>query len=1005
MKRSLIFAFGIICLAAALSGCKTGGGLAGTGAKSPAPQLAVIDIVKDGAAKASVVIPSDSTDVEKFAAAEFAAYVNKITGAELKIGTEPAAGFTPLRLGMVGAGSVVLNPRVQAEIDKIEYDGFVIDAGTDGVQIIAKTRRGLLYGVYHLLKKYGGIYWFQPDDEELVPPSRDFGVPCQLAVKNPAFGNPAMDAGIWSPPNRLVWRIRNGLAISAREGHKNAPDTIPMRKNLGGRYATGGHEMTELLVGYFSPEGLMEGRAKLFKEHPEYFGLRDGKRVLCGHDIIFKNKEPVSQPCTSNPEVLKLMVKHLQEYLDRKFQGKDITWKLCNDDYMFWCECENCKKQDDPQAGPNGKHSDRWWTFVNHMAQELLDKNPNLKFNVLAYQDFRDPPRLVKPDPRVIVTICPHGDCYAHMIDDPACAVNAVTYYKMFEDWIKAGATLDTFEYHTQLPGASQYVPVERQWVNMLKFYHKNKFYGFGLHINDGWQPYVKNQFYETYHNKNMWPSLWQLAWLSGHFSWNIDDDYEAVWDDVNSKYYGPAWPAMKAYRLLLEKAVAESGVHLCYGSSTSSTLGACYERPGVAQAANELLAQAEKAAGDNKTILKRVLRDKEFFVKNWAEAGYSAIGKAEQSVGIVRADEKLAIDGKLGEKVWLKAQTLDTFYKLENSQIENTNPADAPTKVKVLYDNDNVYFGFEALKVNGQTADTAQADGLKALSGSHIEIFLLPPALQGKYYQIGLAHNGRTFSALTTDGATRDLNDKLDFECKITDEPDRWFAEVRVPCQKLGGIKDGDFWKINIGRCAVGKDGKRELSSIIGYWFQETQYYKIFAFGVTGPLLLNGDFEDLGAPPPPETKAKETWKFLSEKVPLHWTYLPANVGVAEARTDNPSAGKYYLRIDPNSRYPYVTQPIRNTDDSVKKYFVSMKVRGKGNLQVSIYSNRTSQYLATAKYSPNSDAWQTFAHTFEFDAAGPKSLFIRVATAPLDIDDVRIAVVGKEEMPDAYKHR
>jgi hypothetical protein len=107
----------------------------------------------------------------------------------------------------------------------------------------------------------------------------------------------------------------------------------------------------------------------------------------------------------------------------------------------------------------------------------------------------------------------------------------------------------------------------------------------------------------------------------------------------------------------------------------------------------------------------------------------------------------------------------------------------------------------------------------------------------------------------------------------------------------------------------------------------------------------------------------------------------------------------------------YVTAMLTSTlnkfvaDDSVKKFFVSMKVRGKGNLRMSIYSGRTRKYLAIAKYRSDSDEWTTFTHTFDFDAAGPKALFIRVDSGALDIDDIRLTAIGNEEMPDAYKHR
>ena len=405
----------------------------------------------------------------------------------------------PCHIGITTASNLIFSTELRKTASNIRHDGFLIDSTPERMQIIATTRRGLLYGVYYLLKAYGGIYWFHPDDDELVPETPHFAVTDQCTVKNPAFADPSMNAGIWTPPNRLVWRIRNGLSITARDGNRKAPDTVEMRKKLGGRYTTGGHQMTEMLVGYRPKGGLTAARAELFAEHPEYFGLRQVNSVLCCHDILFTKKEPVSQPCTSNPDVIERMTANIQQVLDQDYKGKEITWILCNDDYMFWCECENCTSLDDPQAGDNGKRSDRWWTFVNTLADKLLDKNPNLSFNVLAYQDFRDPPRVVKPDPRVVVTICPHGACYAHALDDPTCQVNASTYYKMFADWIASGAQLHTFEYHTQLPGASQYVPVERQWIELLKFYHRNQFHGFGLKITDGWQPYISDPYYESF--------------------------------------------------------------------------------------------------------------------------------------------------------------------------------------------------------------------------------------------------------------------------------------------------------------------------------------------------------------------------------------------------------------------------------------------------------------------------------------------------------------------------
>ena len=208
-------------------------------------------------------------------------------------------------------------------------------------------------------------------------------------------------------------------------------------------------------------------------------------------------------------------------------------------------------------------------------------------------------------------------------------------------------------------------------------------------------------------------------------------------------------------------------------------------------------------------------MRDKEFFRTNWAEAGFSSIGKAENAIALTRAAEAPVIDGRLEETAWLKAARLETFYQLKSSQSLNADPADPPTKVRILYDDKYIYFGLEATKAAGRTEDSAQENGLKALSGSHLEIFLMPPALRGKYYHLGLSHNGKVFSALTTDGKTRNLQDQMDFDYAIHDQPDRWFAELRIPVQKLGGIKEGISGSSISGARPLQRMA-RKLSSII---------------------------------------------------------------------------------------------------------------------------------------------------------------------------------------------
>ncbi|OQA81612.1 MAG: hypothetical protein BWY31_03719 [Lentisphaerae bacterium ADurb.Bin242] len=963
------------------------------------------EIVKDGIAKASIVIPKDSTPVEKFAAEELSSYIGKITGARLETGFR--SGMLPIRIGLAEADSIVMTPALREAAGNIRENGFVIESGPDGVQIVAKKPRGLLYGTYFLLKKFGSVYWFHPDEDEFVPSEKNFIIPDRLIVKNPAFRFPDFPPSAFSLPARLLWRIRNGLQFEhVRIGDPKIPPIMEMKWKLGPTYGTGGHHMTNLLVGYYPPGGLQKTRERLFSEHPEFFGMKNGVRVLCGDDLYLK-KQPVSQPCTSNPEVLKRMVLHMQEVIDREFKDQELTWRFLNDDHTHWCECENCRKLDNPAASADGRRSDRWWTFVNAMAKEMLEKNPKLHFKVMAYQDFRSPPTRVKPDPRVTVVICPHGRCYVHSLADPSCPVNASIYRRMFEEWHRAGAKIGTFEYHTQCPGKSVYIPFERAWVEDLKYYKSLDADGFALHLTDGEQPYYKHPYYETYRYRNMWLSNWQLAWLTGHFAWNIDDDFDKVWEDVNSKYYGPAWKYMKEYRQLLEKTMLDSGVHMGYGiSSTVQSLGKCYEQPGLAVKVKKLLDQAENTAKNSSVHLRRVARDREYFRTNWEEAGFSTFKNFENTVKVRRAENPIVIDGVLDENDWIRAEWAGELNSiLSGGGKEKAHPG---AKVKLLHDGGNLYIAVEAMKERGKTIDVAAENGLNALRGSRIELFLVPPALKGKYYHLGIAHNGKTFSALTTDGRTRDPDKQIPFRFKIKDLPDRWIAEVMVPAAEMGSIEDGDCWKINIGRSAANESGASVNSSWSGGGFHALEYFKVICFGAVGPVILNGDFEDLGKPPVPvPDKWGGKWEFLSEGMPLKWSYPTANSGKAEVRSDDPASGKYYLRMNSVKKSAILSQPMRITDNAVKRFFISMKLKGKGVVVPAIYCN--GRYYREREFAVGNETWTFFSAVIECPVPGTKSFYLKfysenIPAGIVDVDDVRITPAADGAMPDVMKH-
>ena len=941
-----------------------------------------VELVKDGKVRAVIVIPKDADSTVKLAAKELADYVEKITGARLPEAETAPSGKLSVRFTLAEKKGNNFSPALEKALKQIQFDGFAVDADPSGVRIVSFKKRGLLYGTYYLLREYGGVIWFHPDptDEgEYVPKSKDFSVPVQITVKNPVFESRKFTLNGGSTKNDHVyrWFLRNGIQLHT--GYTQDETILALDPVL----REGGHDMGSLLAGYGAD--YKKRMNTLMKEHPDYFGLVDGKRLSAG------NENGCCQPCTSNPEVLRRMGDNALAQIER-FGNMENIRGLCNDDHTVWCECPECRKLDDPDAPRNNRHANRWWHFVNYMAGRILsEEHPNRQLETLVYQTFRYPPGKVKPDPRVPVVICPHQRCYIHSLTDPNCSVNPA-FKEMFDSWHRAGMRATTFEYHTQLPGATRYLPLERAWIDDLKYYRKLDMNGYGLITRAALSDFGKRS---SPFNDHMWMSLWQMHWLTAYYSWNIDADFDKVSEQINSKYYGPAWKYMKPYREELTKALYAPKVHMGYGTP-DAVLGKCYESAGLAERLQSYLDQAEKAAADDPLCLKRVRRDRLFLKLSWEDAHKLYMQSRQKEYDAKRLRGSIRLDGRLDEDVWRTSDVESDFKTAGSTPV----PASPGTFARIAYDDNALYFGIEAMKAkSGKTDDSAAADGIPAaMKGSHLEIFLAAPSMNGKYYHFGLSHNGKIFQALTDSPSTRDENIKVDFEYKIMDAPDRWTAEIKVPVAKLAKkISDGETWKINIARTALTESGKLESSSWSNGIFHGSSMHRTVAFGETGALLKNGDFEDIGKPVI-KKHLKKQWEYVSGTVPLHWAFNENNTGKAEVRNDGAPSGKNYLRIEGENAFFGQYSPF---PPDIREVNVRMNVRGKGELFSRVFGNKNEGFM-TKVDSP--DKWTEVAGTIRLPE-NPKAFWFRV-TGTLDFDDIRVLPISvDDDMPTAEKHK
>jgi len=357
----------------------------------------------------------------EFAAAELAAYLARLFGGAPAARVLPGAPGAWLHLAPSREG---LPPDVAATPAEAEY-ALVPRAG--GLTLTAATPRALVAAVYALLAA-AGCEW-SPDgpDGERLPREPARTVPALDG--RPAFARRAYasDLGTWhyGVPARLTERLPSDAAFvdwmaksgatgflfirAANDTQWMVPELAPELARRGLALELGGHVLTELLP------------RSLFAAHPEYFPMTTG-----GERTDLGNLCPSSRA---------LVV--VAERARTAFAGAaDVhLWGL--DAFGGgWCACDRCGTL---------TPSDQALLVCNAVAEAL---GSDVRVFHLAYHDTLAPPDTVHPAPGVVAEFAPRERCYAHALDDPACATNH-PYREAFERHLERFAgRVHVFEYY-----------------------------------------------------------------------------------------------------------------------------------------------------------------------------------------------------------------------------------------------------------------------------------------------------------------------------------------------------------------------------------------------------------------------------------------------------------------------------------------------------------------------------------------------------------------------------
>ena len=293
-------------------------------------------------------------------------------------------------------------------------NGYILKKEDGTLHITGSSLAQTVRGGYAFLEKIAGIRMYTKDiiryeKDELI-------IPDDTCIEyHPAFEYTDTD---WLSPTDREYSLFNGLNGAAyRE--------IPAEFGSTVDYISGfGHTLTNQ---FCSAE-------KYFKEHPEYFTLRNGKR---------KNL----QLCLSNPEVLEIVSDEVFKLLREKHDpAKPLQIvSLTQNDNIAYCTCEKCRAIDRKYHS----HAGSMLAFTNEIAERVKKAGyDNVAIDTFAYRYTRTPPVGIVPEDNVIIRLCSIECCFSHTFDDPNCKTN-VEFMKDLLGWSAICDRIYIWDYST----------------------------------------------------------------------------------------------------------------------------------------------------------------------------------------------------------------------------------------------------------------------------------------------------------------------------------------------------------------------------------------------------------------------------------------------------------------------------------------------------------------------------------------------------------------------------
>ncbi len=175
-----------------------------------------------------------------------------------------------------------------------------------------------------------------------------------------------------------------------------------------------------------------------------------------------------------------------------------------------------------------------------------------------------------------------------------------------------------------------------------------------------------------------------------------------------------------------------------------------------------------------------------------------------------IETSQAPVIDGDIADAVWQRAKPIDEFYQLEPQEGQ---PPQEHTIVRVLYDEDNIYFSIMAQDTAPVTARVKQRDG-SIDSDDLVRIYLDPDMTRRNGYIFEINPLGARREGLIQNNTDVIYQWNTLWSAKAKIVPGGWQAEVAIPFRSISYGSRAD-WGFDFFRLVRGKNERIRWSSV----------------------------------------------------------------------------------------------------------------------------------------------------------------------------------------------